>query len=250
MIRCMRGPLENLGCTLGQQRRVDAGEASHPPKKLREDHGTPSGTSIGSKSWSVLQRLLAGAVLNAEVGVVPIRTLPFMTTSVSTTLECEGGDHTDSVAKLNLRTIGDPQRFVISSDSSHHSGTIVVEAKVDSFIRSSVLIMTTVTTITTPVDPTLVAKEKLVEPSPFSAGSSSADGTDPTTGVFSDLTGIDFLVGAIRTVINPDTDLQKVYVSQRPRDDGYRLVRSFVMTWLTSLLPPMFFAYVRGNGKD
>ncbi|GJS28592.1 hypothetical protein Tco_0489212, partial [Tanacetum coccineum] len=29
---------------------VDAGEASHPPKKLREDHGTPSGVSIGRKS--------------------------------------------------------------------------------------------------------------------------------------------------------------------------------------------------------
>ncbi|GJS32278.1 hypothetical protein Tco_0530660 [Tanacetum coccineum] len=27
---------------------VDAGEASHPPKKLRGDHGTPSGTSVGA----------------------------------------------------------------------------------------------------------------------------------------------------------------------------------------------------------
>ncbi|GJY44027.1 hypothetical protein Tco_0432240 [Tanacetum coccineum] len=25
---------------------VDAGESSHPPKRLREDHGTPSGTSV------------------------------------------------------------------------------------------------------------------------------------------------------------------------------------------------------------
>ncbi|GJY44605.1 hypothetical protein Tco_0432818 [Tanacetum coccineum] len=111
--------------------------------------------------------------------------------------------------------------------------------------------MTTVTTITTPVDPTLVAKEKLVEPSPFSAGSSSADGTDPTTGVFSDLTGIDFLVGAIRTVINPDTDLQKVYVSQRSVMNGSRLDNGrFCHEMVDEFAPPMFFASVRGMEHD
>ncbi|GKG29265.1 hypothetical protein Tco_0416630, partial [Tanacetum coccineum] len=55
---------------------MDAGGASHPPKKLREDHGTPSGASVGGKSWSAIKRLLAGAVLNAEVGVAAIPTLP------------------------------------------------------------------------------------------------------------------------------------------------------------------------------
>ncbi|GKE58327.1 hypothetical protein Tco_1497512, partial [Tanacetum coccineum] len=54
------------------------------------------------------------------------------------------------------------QRFVISSDSSHHSGTNVAKAEVDSLIS------------------------------------------------FSDLIGSDFIVGGIRTVISPDTDLQKV----------------------------------------
>nr|GFA06537.1 hypothetical protein [Tanacetum cinerariifolium] len=62
--------------------------------------------------------------------------------------------------------------------------------------------MTTVTTITSTVDPTLVAKEKLVKLSPFSDGSSSAGGTNPTTSVFSDLTGSDFLVGVIREIEN------------------------------------------------
>nr|GFD14470.1 hypothetical protein [Tanacetum cinerariifolium] len=47
--------------------------------------------------------------------------------------------------------------------------------------------MTTVTAVTSTVDPTLVATKKLVKPSPFCADSSSAGGTDPTTGVFSDL---------------------------------------------------------------
>ncbi|GKB52501.1 hypothetical protein Tco_0903254, partial [Tanacetum coccineum] len=191
---------------------VDAGGVSHPPKKLRGDHESPSGASVGGKSRSMLQRLLAGAVLNAEVRVAAIPTLPFVTASISTTPEREDGDHTDSVVELNLCTIRAPQRFVISSDSSHHSGTKVAEAEVDSLIRSSIPIMTTVTTTTSTIDPTLVTKEKFVEPYPLGAGSSSTGRTDPITGVFSDLIGSDFLVGAIRTVINLDTDLQKVYV--------------------------------------
>ncbi|GJS59119.1 RNA-directed DNA polymerase, eukaryota [Tanacetum coccineum] len=204
----------------------EGGGASHPPKNQREDHETPSGTPVGGKSRSAIKRLHAGAVLNAEVGVVAIPTLHFVTASVSTTPERESGDHTDSVDELNLRTIGASQRFVFSSDSSHHSGTNVTEAEVDSLVRSSVLIMTTVTTITSTVDPTSVTKEKFVEPSPFSAGSSSVGGTDLTTGVFSDLTGSDFLVGVIRTIINPDTDLQKVYVPQWSVTNGSRLALS------------------------
>nr|GEW40186.1 transposase (putative), gypsy type [Tanacetum cinerariifolium] len=111
---------------------VDAGEASHPLKKLREDHGTLSGTSVGGKSVSAVKGLLARVVLNAEVGVAAIPTLPFMKTSISTMSEREGGDHTDSVAGLNLRAIGVPSKFVISSYYSHHSDTNVVEVKVNS----------------------------------------------------------------------------------------------------------------------
>ncbi|GJZ64938.1 hypothetical protein Tco_0621634 [Tanacetum coccineum] len=161
--------------------------------------------------------LLAGAVLNIEVGVATIPTLPFVTAFVSTTPEREDGDHTDSVAELNLRTIGASQRFVISSDSSHHSGPTIAEAEVDSLVKSSAPIMTTITTVTSTVDPASVAKEKLIDPSLFCADSSSAGGTDPTTGVFSDSTGSDFLVGAIRTVIDPDTDLQKVDEFAHPK---------------------------------
>nr|GFB42946.1 nonaspanin [Tanacetum cinerariifolium] len=169
---------------------VDAGEALHPPKKLREDHGTLSGTSVGGKYMSTLKGLLVRAVLNAEVGVAAIPTLPFMTTSISTTRDRDDGSHTDSMARLNLRATRAPPRFVISSDSSHHSGTNVAEAEVNSLVRYFVLIMTTVTTITLTIDPTAVAKEKLVEPSSFCDGSSSAGGTDPTTGGFLDLTAL------------------------------------------------------------
>ncbi|GKD47429.1 hypothetical protein Tco_1272074 [Tanacetum coccineum] len=166
------------------------------------------------KSISTVKRLLVGAVLNAKLRVAAIPTLPFMTASISTMQEREGGDHNDFVAGLNLHAIGAPPTFVISSDSSQHSGTNVVEAEVNSLVRSSVLIMTTITTITSTVDSALVAKEKLVKPSLFCVSSSSAGGTGPTTGGFSDLTGSDFLVGAICTVIDPDTDLQKIYVPQ------------------------------------
>nr|GEU59799.1 hypothetical protein [Tanacetum cinerariifolium] len=124
-------------------------------------------------------------------------------------------------------SIGASQRFVISSDSSYHSGPTIAEAKIDSLVRSSAPIMTTATTVTSMVDSALVAKEKPVKPSLFSVDSSSADsslavGADPNIGVFSDLTGNDFLVGGIHTVIDLDTDLQKVY----------------------------FFAYVRGMEHD
>ncbi|GKB52422.1 hypothetical protein Tco_0903175 [Tanacetum coccineum] len=149
-----------------------------------------------------VKRLLARAVLNAEVGVTAIPTLPFVTASVSSTSKRKGRDHTNSVAGLNLHATRAPPRFAISLDSSHHSGTNVVEAEVDSLVRSFVLIMTTATTITSMVDPVLVAKEKLVEPSLFCAESSSASGTGPTTSVFLDLTSSDFLVGDIRAMVD------------------------------------------------
>ncbi|GKD29662.1 hypothetical protein Tco_1240440 [Tanacetum coccineum] len=128
---------------------------------------------------------------NAEVRGEHIPTLPFVTSSVSATPEREDEVHTDSATGLNFRTIGAPQRFVISSDSSHHSGANIAEAE---------LIL-------------LQLLKKIVESSVF-GGDSSGGEADHTIGGFSDLTGSDFIVGGIRTVISPDTDLQKVYVPQ------------------------------------
>ncbi|GKF12237.1 hypothetical protein Tco_0050163, partial [Tanacetum coccineum] len=147
-------------------------------------------------------RLLAGVVLNAEVRGEAIPTLPFVTSFVSATPEHEGGYHTDFVVRLNLRTISAPQRFVISSDFSHHSGANVAEAEVDSLVRSSVPVMTVVTTFTLTVGPALVVKEKPVKPYLFFADSSLVGGADPNTSVFSDLSGSDFLVGGIRIMVD------------------------------------------------
>ncbi|GJX32865.1 hypothetical protein Tco_0242720 [Tanacetum coccineum] len=93
----------------------------------------------------------------------------------------------------NLRTIIAPPRFVISSDSSHHSGANIAEAEVDSFARPSVSLITMATTVTSAADPTTTTKERFVKPSIFGGGSSS--GAEHTIGGFSDLTGSDFIVG-------------------------------------------------------
>ncbi|GKF06294.1 hypothetical protein Tco_0036962 [Tanacetum coccineum] len=164
------------------------------------------------RKWKTVVRLLAKAVLNAEVRGEVIPTLSFVTSSVSVIPEREGGDHTDSVAETNLQTVNAPQRFVISSESSHHSGADVAEAEVDSLVMYFVPIMTAVTNVMSTVNPASTAKEKTAIPSPFVAGSSLAGGTEPIMGGFSDLTGSDFLVGGIRTVIDPNTDIQKVYM--------------------------------------
>ncbi|GKD01875.1 hypothetical protein Tco_1172149 [Tanacetum coccineum] len=188
---------------------VDSDEPFHPAKKLRKDHEIPVGTSVAGKSMSVIQRLLAGAMQNVVVRGEPVPSLPFVTSSVSTTPERED---TDTLTGANLQTVTAPQRFVISSDSSHHSGTHIAETEADSLIRSSAPAMTTATTVTVTAGAATVVKETVVKPSLFATGSSSVGGTESIPVGFSDLTGNDFLVGDIRTVIDPDSDLQKVYV--------------------------------------
>ncbi|GKA95651.1 hypothetical protein Tco_0817746 [Tanacetum coccineum] len=177
---------------------VDAGEPSHPAKKLRDDHDASTGPSVAGKSKSTLQRLLLGAVLNPEVRIAALPTLPFVTSSVSATPEREGEDQTDSVAGANLRTITAPQ-------------------------RSSAPAIATITTVTATVDATIVAKEAPIRPSLFGVGLSSAGGTDPAPGDFFDVSGSEFLIGGIRTVVDTNFDLQKVYVPQWSVTNGSRL---------------------------
>ncbi|GKA44889.1 putative reverse transcriptase domain-containing protein [Tanacetum coccineum] len=53
---------------------VDAGGASHPPKKLRDHHGTPGGTSIGDSS-----HLSGPAIAEAKIDSLVRSSVPFMT---------------------------------------------------------------------------------------------------------------------------------------------------------------------------
>ncbi|GKE93204.1 hypothetical protein Tco_1574299, partial [Tanacetum coccineum] len=226
---------------------VDASGPSHPPKKLREDYGDPGGPSVAGKPRSAVQRLLAGAVLNAEVRGEPIPTLPFVTSSVSATPERE--NPADFMTGPNLRTISAPQRFVISSDSSHHSGANIAEAEVDSIVRSSTPIIATVVTAT--IDAAATAKETPVRPSLFGVGSSSVGGIDPTLGGFLDISGSDFLIGGIRTVVEPNFNLQKVYVLQWSVTNGSRLDDGGVChKMLDEFSPPKFFASIRKMEHD
>ncbi|GJY30020.1 hypothetical protein Tco_0405787, partial [Tanacetum coccineum] len=194
-------------------------------KKLEVDHESTMAYELlrtHSKSRSAVQRLLAGAVQNAEVRGEPIPTLPFVTSSVSATPEREDEAHTDSATGLNLRTIGAPPRFVISSDSSHHSGANIAKAEVDSFGRPSVSLMTVATTVTSTVDPAITIKENFVESFVF-GGDSSGGGADYTTGGFSSLIGGDFIIG-----------------------DNNHTCREIV----DEFAPPKFFASIRGMEHD
>nr|GEU87441.1 hypothetical protein [Tanacetum cinerariifolium] len=114
-----------------------------------------------------------------------------------------------------------------------------------------VLVITTVTTVTATVDAATVAKEAPIEPSLFGAGSSSACGTGPTPGGFSDASSSEFLVGGIRTVVEPDFDLQKVYVPQWSATNGFCLDNGHVChEMLDEFAPPKFFASVREIEHD
>ncbi|GJS11570.1 hypothetical protein Tco_0368366 [Tanacetum coccineum] len=185
---------------------VDSGEPSHPANKLRDNHGVSSGPTVGGKSQSATHRLLVGAVLNAEVRGETAPTLPFVISSVSATPEHKEGDHSDSLVGANLLTIGARQRFVISSDSSHHSGANIEEAEVDYVPRSSVLVMTAATAVTATTNVALVIREAVKKPSFFGAASSSAGGTEPTPAGFFGLAGTNLLVGDIRTVCREMAD--------------------------------------------
>ncbi|GJS92449.1 hypothetical protein Tco_0799417 [Tanacetum coccineum] len=100
----------------------DAVDLPHPcPKKLRRINETPVDLLLVVKSRSAVPAFfLLGAVQIVGLGeayYIAIRDVhPLIATP-----EHKDGDHTESLAGTNLRTIRDSQRFVISSDSSHHS---------------------------------------------------------------------------------------------------------------------------------
>ncbi|GJY19744.1 hypothetical protein Tco_0391235 [Tanacetum coccineum] len=161
-------------------------------------------------------------------GLRPYAPYLFVTTFVSTPPEHEVGDYTDSMVVPNLHTIRAPQRFVIYSDSSHHSSANVAEAEVDSLVRSSAPIMMTVTTVTSMVDSALVAKEKPIKPFLFSADSSLAGGANPNTGAFWILPIATFFM-----------------TNGSHLDDGH-VCREMV----DEFAPPKFFAFVHGMEHD
>ncbi|GKA23903.1 hypothetical protein Tco_0709936 [Tanacetum coccineum] len=112
-----------------------------PPKKLREDHGTfgDVGASTDGNYLVAIQELFEQSTLNVEVGVTAAATVPFVTSSVTPTLERKEGGRTNSVTGPNLRTQRAAERFVVLSYSSRHSSTNVADDEVTSIVRSSML---------------------------------------------------------------------------------------------------------------
>ncbi|GKB62218.1 hypothetical protein Tco_0918404, partial [Tanacetum coccineum] len=107
------------------------------------------------------------------------------------------------------------------------------------------------TVVTATADVATTTKEAPAKPSLFAAGSSSAGGTDPVPCGFSDVSGSDFLVGGIRTVVDPEFDLQKVYVLQWSVTNGSRLDHGRVCRgMLDEFAPPKFFTSIRGMEHD
>ncbi|GJY46201.1 hypothetical protein Tco_0435264, partial [Tanacetum coccineum] len=81
-------------------------------KKLREDHDTSGDVSASTdgKSLAMIQELLER--------------------------KREGGNNIDSISGPNLRTQRPTERFVIYSDSFHHSSTNVADVEATSIVRS------------------------------------------------------------------------------------------------------------------
>nr|GEW30485.1 protein suppressor of K(+) transport growth defect 1-like [Tanacetum cinerariifolium] len=195
----------------------DASSSTMPPKKIREDYGT-SGTSAstGGKSRAAMQSLLDSSKLAAKIRVTAATTVPLVTSFVSLMLEREEGDHTDSVSGPNLQTKPAVVRFVISSDSSHHSGTHFVDVEVFSLVRSTVLdpsVMTAAVTTTAVVETSLVSVSKVtvkqVNPTLFgdSMSTSGHDVAGPSSPVHPELSADSFY--AIH-YLNPKT-LHRLY---------------------------------------
>nr|GEX47998.1 reverse transcriptase domain-containing protein [Tanacetum cinerariifolium] len=110
-----------------------------PPKRPREDYGTSSdaGASTSGKSLAVLQDLLDNSTLAIDVSAMAAVTVPFVTSSVTPTPERKSDGRTDSIIRPNLRTQHLAERFIISSDSSHHSISNDVDDELTSIVRSS-----------------------------------------------------------------------------------------------------------------
>ncbi|GJV18399.1 hypothetical protein Tco_1367419 [Tanacetum coccineum] len=204
----------------------------------------------GGKSPGVLNKLLQDSRLSVEQGVTALPTLPFITSSVTASPLEEGGDHTDSVTGPSLRSVAASARFVVLSDSSHHSATNSAGPEGDSFVRSVVPVMTeatTVTTIATTVAiPADVGKDKSVpHPSVFGS-SSSSEKTDRTLSLFTGRSGSGFAAGSIRAEEVTDAGLEEIYVPEWTVTKGFEFNdgRSCA-NMIDHFTPPAFFKTVR-----
>ncbi|GJT10900.1 hypothetical protein Tco_0857942 [Tanacetum coccineum] len=230
---------------------MDASGPSHPPKKLKSDHGTSSGAASAGKSPIILKQLLASSILNAESGVEAVATLPFATSSVSATLEHESSVSANSITGLNLRTIGASERFVISLDSSHHSSTNVTGAEDDSIIRSDVVLpVMTEAVITTHVAsiPSAMAPESGSKVITLVYASMFQD-SESTGTVRPDAAGSSHPPGKELSLGSREVDSESLYEVFVPRwnipNDALLDKLDASREFIDHLAPPVLFAQIR-----
>ncbi|GKF14013.1 hypothetical protein Tco_0055475, partial [Tanacetum coccineum] len=102
------------------------------PKKVRKKRKVVDGAS---GSGLPLKKIKGrSCTLNVEVRITVAATVPFVTSSVTPTLEPEEGGRTDSVTGPNLRTQRAAERFVVLSDYSHHFSTNAADDEVTSIV--------------------------------------------------------------------------------------------------------------------
>ncbi|GJU97284.1 hypothetical protein Tco_1326555 [Tanacetum coccineum] len=242
------------GLKRSKKKRVTRGSektsaASHPPKRLRADYGTIGGSSPGGKSPSVLNRLLQDSRLMLEQGVPALSTLPFITSFMTASPLEEGEDHTDSVIGPSLRTVGPSARFVVLSDSSHHSATNSASLEGDSFVRSIVPVMTEATALTTIATtvaiPADVGKDKSAPHLSVFGSSSSSEKMDRTLSLFTRRSGSGFAAGSIRVEEVTGAGLEEIYVPEWTVTKGFELNdgRSCA-NMIDHFTPPAFFKIV------
>nr|GEW71806.1 transposase (putative), gypsy type [Tanacetum cinerariifolium] len=146
---------------------TDASGSSHPLKKLRGDYGASSEAAICGKSSSALRELLASSMLNVEVGVAAVATLPVVTSSVSATVEHESGVPDDSITGLISVLL------VHLKASSAVVPPVMTEVVVTSHVVTVLLVSETGAKVTSPVhtslfhdfDSTKTAKADVAGPS-------------------------------------------------------------------------------------
>ncbi|GKA18839.1 hypothetical protein Tco_0698754 [Tanacetum coccineum] len=225
--------------------------ASHPPKRLRADYGATGGSATGGKSPSVLNRLLQDSRLMVEQGVLALPTLPFITSSVTVSPLEEGGDHTDSMTGPSLLTVGPSTRFVVLSDSFHHSGAKSADPEVDSLVRSAIPVMTEATNVATiatiVVIPADAGKDKSAPHPSIFGSSSSSEKTDRTLSLFTGRSGSGFAAGSIRAEEVIGAGLEEIYVPEWTVTKGFELNDGHsCANMIDHFTPPAFFKTVRG----
>ncbi|GJY05759.1 hypothetical protein Tco_0371699 [Tanacetum coccineum] len=134
-----------------KRKRKATGDASgsvYPPKKLRDDY-QPLPPSTGGKSITALRKMVSeGSAIPSDA------TEPLVTASVTPMSDV---GPVDSVSGLNLRTRPPHVRYVVSSDSSRHSGSYSEAA---SLVRSAADVPVVTVAVTTTVDANVATGSK------------------------------------------------------------------------------------------